>query len=114
MKRRLLILSMIVMVLIPLLSGCSNPELVIGQWDFTYKWSNGDPGTQTIEFMQDRTFEIAGMKLGTWSLSGRKITFTANIVTEVIYTGAVNSDGTLMSGTMSNSFGNTGTWSAVR
>ncbi len=91
-----------------------NDDMIIGSWtEYIDHNCDGGAGINTLIFYEDHTFDSiprCNGYTGVWELSGDEITFTYTGCDYPIYTGAVNSEGSTMNGTM----GDTNCWSAIR
>lgn len=115
MKARLIVLAILALAFIPLLGGCINDNTIIGVWLLEYDWDPaGSPGTVNIEFYPDHTFESSSGGYGVWTRSGSSIRWEYDSEWDTTYIGTVDSSGTYMSGTMSNTEPASGTWQATK
>jgi len=82
---------------------------VVGVWSFTTNWSSGSGGTFPVSLNANGSQNGIGTS-GGWTLDGSsiKITFSSSYSSGT-YRGQVTSD-THMEGTMSNNWGDSGTW----
>ncbi len=83
----------------------------LGLWNLTFDWScDGNPGSTTWNFKDDKTFEDSGGYYGTWAVNGKQITVTYSNGTR--YSGTIDSAGTYMYGTITDVDGGGGCWDA--
>lgn len=77
----------------------------LGDWQLYFDWNYLDPGDTTITYDADGTFATGDASTGTWSLSGRTITFQYTMSPRPRYIG-----------TMSNTEdpSKSGTWYALK
>jgi hypothetical protein len=88
---------------------------VVGIWLAFYSWDCDEGTAFSFEIYEDGTVSALGDKevnSGTWTLDGN--TFTRDYDdAEAVYTGTVNEDFTVMTGTM-RAGSSKGCWSAVK
>jgi len=80
-------------------------------WKMDYFWVFSSSGSVNLEFKRDYRV-ISGDYEGTYSIFDGNVTWTLKSDMDPLFEGSIN--GNVMSGSMSNNFGNFGSWSAVR
>lgn len=101
--------------LLPVIASSSNQqfERVAGLWDRYYDWScDGSLGTVVDQINKNKTFTTSSAQQGSYSLHGSQFLYKYPSGTQ--YQGTLNQNSDSMSGTMLNSSGVTGCWSAHR
>jgi hypothetical protein len=88
----------------------------LGDWQLYFDWNYLDPGDTTITYDADGTFATGDASTGTWSLSGRTITFQYTMSPRPRYIGTMSDDKQRMDGTMNNTEdpSKSGTWYALK
>jgi hypothetical protein len=103
---------LLVVIAASTLFGCGNylydNDISGTTWYVDFYWTGGSSGSEDIYFYTDGSTDWGG----TWTQDGKDVSWTFTATATATYTGEI--DGDYMSGTMSNSNGDTGTWDASK
>lgn len=89
---------------------------IVGKWTVNYDWKNSADGSTTMEFIGDKKsgdVHMLNTKFGTYTVDGKDVSWNISFIVTANYVGKFT-DKTHMSGTMTNTSGNSGTWTAVK
>lgn len=113
------IVPMLLLLTIVAVSGCKKESVSGTTWTVNYSWKSGDTGYGTITFSPDKTLGIYGYSgVSSWSQSGSSVSWsfsgytTSGKPTVATYRGTIS--GSRMTGTQSNSYGDSGTFTATK
>jgi hypothetical protein len=88
---------------------------IMGTWTVNYNWTGGTSGSTEMLFVGDRKsgdVKMLNVKFGTYTVDGKKVTWAITFIVTATYVGTFT-DKTHMSGTMTNTKNDSGTWTAV-
>jgi len=81
------------------------------EWELSYFWTFSNGGTTNLEFKR-KNIVISGDYKGTYTIIDDQVSWTLESDMDSKFEGIIQTD--KMSGSMTNNFGNYGSWSAIK